>query len=87
MHCNLDYAFSFIYREEMNGLTEHELDHVFLGISDTPPAPDPAEVAAFQYMPVPVLMDELKARPAIYSKWLEICFDRVMGHHQQLFEV
>jgi isopentenyl-diphosphate delta-isomerase len=87
IHCELDHAFSFIYREEMNGLTEHELDHVFFGVCDTVPVPAPIEVAGFRYMPMQILSNELKAQPAIYTKWLEICFDRVMSHHQQLFAV
>jgi len=80
LDCKLDHAFNFIYKEEMNGLTEHELDHVFFGVCDTLPVPDPDEVSAFKYMPLDVLSNELKERPETYSKWLKICLDKVIAH-------
>jgi isopentenyl-diphosphate delta-isomerase len=36
--CNLVDLFTFIYREKLdNELTEHELDHVFFGVTDDVP--------------------------------------------------
>src|SRR6187399_1825004 len=40
MNCEMEFAFSFIYKSTFeNGLTEHEFDHVFFGISDELPVP------------------------------------------------
>src|SRR5690606_3613335 len=41
----LTEIFTFIYKEQLdNELTEHELDHVFFGISDVEPEINPDEV-------------------------------------------
>jgi isopentenyl-diphosphate delta-isomerase len=82
MNCKLDYAFNFIYREEMNGLTEYELDHVYFGVCDVLPVPDAAEVSDFKYIEMADLKEALKTSPEAYTKWLAICFDKVMAHHQ-----
>ena len=38
MECELKEAFSFIYKADvMQGLTEHEFDHVFIGTTDATP--------------------------------------------------
>src|SRR5262245_43952980 len=40
-------AFSFVYRASLDrGLVEHEYDHVFTGLLDVEPNPDPDEVDA-----------------------------------------
>jgi isopentenyl-diphosphate delta-isomerase len=51
--CSLKPAFTFIYKAQMpNGLTEYEFDHVFFGISDTTPRPNPDEVGSWKYITV-----------------------------------
>ena len=82
----LSYAFHFIYRADMgNGFTEHEYDHVFIGVSDEAPIPDPEEAADFKYMSMEVLEKELQEHPDKYSKWLNICYQQVLNHHTKLF--
>src|ERR1700712_632794 len=50
MDCELTELFQFSYRHEFdNGLIENEYDHVFMGINDELPLPNPAEVAGFRY--------------------------------------
>ncbi len=78
MECPLDYQFHFQYRAEFNnGLTEHELDHVFFGQSDTPPVLNRGEVADCRYVSLDLLEKELKEFPEKYSPWLRICFEKV----------
>ena len=82
LSCPLHHAFTFIYRADMsNGLTEHELDHVFTGIADGLPKPDESEVSAFKYLSVDKLDKELQARPEIFTEWFKICYD------QHFFEI
>ena len=73
-------AFSFIYKIHFdNGLTEHELDHVFTGVTDDIPAPNPAEVKAWKYMSIEELQHDLKENPQLYTGWFKICFNEVIN--------
>ncbi|EDM36687.1 putative isopentenyl-diphosphate delta-isomerase [Pedobacter sp. BAL39] len=86
MIADLNHEFSFLYKAELsNGLTEHEYDHVFFGISDQVPDPDPEEVADFRYLRLEVLQEELNVHPEQYTEWLKICFDRVLNSYSKIF--
>ncbi|HTD41157.1 MAG TPA: isopentenyl-diphosphate Delta-isomerase [Mucilaginibacter sp.] len=86
LKCELSYAFNFVYSADMsNGISEHEYDHVYAGISDDIPMPDPDEVAAYEYVNINSLAKELKKTPELYTEWLKICFDRVMEYYQTIF--
>lgn len=64
---------TFIYRARLeNGLTEHELDHVFVARSDQMPSPDPSEVSACRYLPLPLLREEMRRHPERYAVWFRI---------------
>lgn len=68
--CGLDFAFKFTYRAEFdNGLTEHEIDHVFTGRYDGPVHPDPAEVSAIRWIRYGDLQESLQQEPGIYTVW------------------
>lgn len=83
MRCELEFQFSFIYKHEFaNGLTEHELDHVYFGYSDQQPSPDPREVKAWKYISLNGLKRELEIHPERYSPWLNICFPKVLSRFQ-----
>jgi isopentenyl-diphosphate delta-isomerase len=78
LKCELNEAFSFIYKVKMDGgLTEHEFDHVYVGVSDVLPVPDPAEAAAYSYKNMSELQEKLISESDQYSEWLKICFSRV----------
>ncbi|MDR3693645.1 isopentenyl-diphosphate Delta-isomerase [Mucilaginibacter sp.] len=86
MECELHYAFNFIYRAGFeDGMSEHELDHVFWGVSDCAPIPEPNEVAAFEFISVEELAADLKLNPGLYTEWLKICFEKVIEIHKQIF--
>lgn len=79
MECKLAFQFSFIYRHEFsNGLTEHELDHVYFGKSDEVPQPDPEEVQDWKYVKIEELKHDLEKNPDQYSPWLRVCFPQVL---------
>jgi isopentenyl-diphosphate delta-isomerase len=70
--CPLERLFSFTYRAEMaGGLTEHEIDHVFIGRYDGDPHPDPREVGAWEWVPAERVRRSLAARPEDYTPWFE----------------
>ncbi|MCH2198950.1 MAG: isopentenyl-diphosphate Delta-isomerase [Flavobacteriales bacterium] len=81
MMCNVEHAFSFIYRSEFdNDLIEHELDHVFIGYTDDVPTPDPEEVQAFEYISLPELVQNIAEDPEKYTTWFRICLPRVIDY-------
>lgn len=84
MQCSVEFKFSFIYKTELeNNLTEHELDHVYFGISDDQPMPNPQEVKSWKYMALPDLKKDIHLHPSHYSAWLNICLPKVTEHYNQ----
>lgn len=74
-----EFLFSFIYKIKFdNGLTEHEFDHVFFGISDEKPKPDPKEIKNTRYMKLEELDQDLTVNPGHYTEWLRLCFKDIV---------
>lgn len=85
MKCDLQYAFNFTYKAELlDGIEEHEYDHVYFGISDELPVPDPEEVSAYKYLPMDVLSKDIEQNPDEYTEWLKICFKQVQESTKRL---
>lgn len=71
-------VFEFIYRAGFeNGLTEHELDHVFTGIYDGPVNFNPDEVMDYAYRPMDHILFSLSRSPKEYTAWFEIAFPKI----------
>ena len=84
--CDLQYEFSFVYCADMpEGIFENEFDHVFFGITNDLPDPDPAEVEAYRYINIDVLKQDIETNPDNYTAWLRICFDKVTERYKKLF--
>lgn len=76
-----NYAFNFIYKVEFgNGLTEHELDHVFIGTSDVIPNPNPAEVKNWKYCSMNYIRQDMRKHPERYTVWFRLCFEQVAAY-------
>lgn len=83
--CKLTRLFDFTYREELeNGLTEYELDHVYLGFSDQLPVPNPDEVKSFKYISFDELKTDITKSPDNYTVWFRRIFERVQQHIETL---
>ena len=68
---------SFIYKAPFdNGLTEHEFDHVLIGYFEENPKINPAEVAAWKWMPIDAIKADLSEHPDVYTEWFKIIFDK-----------
>jgi isopentenyl-diphosphate delta-isomerase len=77
MRCALRHAFSFVYEAALgDGMREHELDHVFVGTCDDLPAPDPAEVSAWERVPVAELRERMARYPEAYTVWFHVLMSR-----------
>jgi isopentenyl-diphosphate delta-isomerase, type 1 len=62
--------FSFIYKEQVgNGLIEHELDHVFVGMTDEQPMPNPEEVQDVRFIHPSELKQEMSDHPERFTPW------------------
>lgn len=76
----LDPAFRFIYRAVLgNGLIEHELDHVFSGVSSATPVPEPAEVADWRWAEPSAVDAELTADASRFTAWFPLAWERMRG--------
>lgn len=74
----IKHAFSFTYKASFdNGLTEHEYDHVFVGIWDDDVDLNPDEVAEVRYMSIDDIQMEMNEKPEKYTEWFKIAFDQV----------
>lgn len=70
--------FSFHYKAELeNGLTEHEIDHVFWGVCDEKPNPNPNEVMDYRYVDYETILNEVNTSPEKYSEWFKKIFQEV----------
>ena len=79
MEADLLHAFSFVYKSDLdNELTEHELDHVFLGETNSLPKMNIEEVEDYRYVSIEHLQEDIKNNPDHYTEWLKICFDNLL---------
>jgi len=84
----LVHMFCFTYHAQIEqGLTEHEFDHVYFGVTDKLPSPDPLEVASYRYLPMDELITEIGERPEIYTAWLKICFEKLLEAYSRVFKI
>ncbi|MBS7358930.1 MAG: isopentenyl-diphosphate Delta-isomerase [Bacteroidales bacterium] len=79
MQCELKEAFSFIYKADvMQGLVEHEFDHVFIGTSDDLPIINKDEVESFRYDTIENIKADIERNPQNYTAWFKIAFDKLL---------
>ena len=78
LYTQLKEVFHFIYKEKLdNEFWEHELDHVFIGLSDEKPNPDATEVMDFKYIAFGDLVTEIHKNQDRYTIWFKKIFERV----------
>ena len=79
--CDLEFKFSFIYKAHLdNNLTEHELDHVFIGIFDEEPQLNPDEVMAYRWVDLMDLKKDIEKNPQNYTAWFKIIFENYVSY-------
>ena len=70
---DLHFLYSFLYKAKLDkGLTEHELDHIFIGISDDEPVINTNEVADWKYISVNELLLDIESHPERYTVWFKM---------------
>jgi isopentenyl-diphosphate delta-isomerase len=72
-------AFSFVYHAVLDrGLVEHEYDHVFVGLLDAEPSPNPDQVDAVRRIEIDALRKKLKVHPERFTPWFRIALEPVL---------
>ena len=86
MQADTNFAFSFTYKITFdNGLTEHEYDHVYFGITDDLPIPNKSEVSNWKYMNLSDLKYDVEQHPGKYSEWMRLCLPELMNFFKTSF--
>ena len=76
MEADLLFVFKFMYKAPFdNLLTEHEIDHVFIGKTDQLPIINPEEVASYKYMKPEEIKLDMEQNPQSYTVWFRIIFN------------
>ncbi|MBU7047042.1 MAG: isopentenyl-diphosphate Delta-isomerase [Theionarchaea archaeon] len=76
--CELKEIFSFIYKAKVGTLTEHELDHVFIGMYDGDVHPDPGEVGGYRWVTIESLRKDVQTHPEAYTEWFKIALEKTL---------
>jgi len=75
MTTDLKFIFKFKYKAQFdNELTEHEIDHVFVGQTDELPTINHSEVASYKYMKIDEIQQDMSSHPERYTVWFQIIF-------------
>ena len=77
LDCPLRPVASFVYRAQVGRLIEHELDHVFAGVTDEPPRANPDEVMAWRAESLASLRQDVDAHPERYTPWLPLVLNTI----------
>lgn len=87
-HCDLKWAFSYLYRAEFeNGLTEHEFDHVYIGIFEGVPQPNASEVEDWRWINIEELRQNIKDNYHEYTYWFRQMYDQFYQNYRSRGEV
>ena len=74
----LTKIFDFHYNASFdNGLTEHEFDHVYVGIYTGKINPNPSEVQDYCYKKMEEVSSTIQSHPHKYTAWFCIAFPKV----------
>jgi isopentenyl-diphosphate delta-isomerase len=73
MHTSMEEIFKFTYRAELqDGLIEHEIDHVFYGISNENPNINLDEVMDYKWIDLLELQNHIALHPEKYTAWFKL---------------
>ena len=77
--CALTHRFRFEYKatSEAEGLTEHEMDHVFTGVYTGELQPNPEEISEIRWVSRADLEQEVAAHPEHFTPWFKLAMVRV----------
>lgn len=78
LSCSITYKTSVLYRTNVgDGLTEHELDHIFTGVYDDHPVINESEVSSWKYMSRESIDENIVKSPDIFTPWFPILYNKL----------
>lgn len=78
MECELRFISKFLYKTRFeNGLFEHELDHIFVGTTDSLPKINPQEANDFKFLNLAQIKADVKNNPDQYTVWLKLALPQI----------
>ncbi|MDD2387046.1 MAG: isopentenyl-diphosphate Delta-isomerase [Bacteroidales bacterium] len=79
--CKLEFAFSFRYKIKFdNQIIENEIDHVYTGIFNGTPTPNPKEVMDFKWGNLDFVIKDIENNPELYTYW----FKKLIKHANKI---
>lgn len=78
--CQPEELFSFNYFSQYEGLSEYEIDHVFLTDYHGDMQVDPDEIMKLRWVSLEELKKEMEEKPEVFSTWFLIATPRVMEY-------
>ena len=78
--CEIEELFSFNYFSQYDGLSEYEIDHVFLTDYHGELKVDPDEIMELRWITLHDLQKELESAPQTFSTWFLIAAPRVIEY-------
>lgn len=86
LRCALTPMFTLTYCLPLeNGLTEHEVGHVYFGLTDDIPQANPDEAAGFQYLSLDQISQRIAASPEAFTSWFRLTFSRIPAYWAQFY--
>ncbi|MBN8726335.1 MAG: isopentenyl-diphosphate Delta-isomerase [Xanthomonadales bacterium] len=84
--CELEFLYKFEYHARYGEEgSEHELCHVFAGVSDAVPHVNATEISALRHVAPEVLDAEMEQYPERFTPWLKLEWQRLRSDHPELF--
>ncbi len=77
--CDLKEIGHLIYRASFkNGLTEHEYDHILVGLYDKDPVLNPEEAEDFKWIQPEILREDMRNNPEQYTYWFKKLVNEIL---------
>ncbi|MDX1627906.1 MAG: isopentenyl-diphosphate Delta-isomerase [Fulvivirga sp.] len=74
---NLQFAYKFQYKANVDGLIENELDHVFLGETDQQPVINQNEASDWKYASIDAIKKDINHNAQNYTAWFKIIMQNI----------
>tara|TARA_Y100001970_G_scaffold178529_1_gene217392 strand:- start:1880 stop:2425 length:546 start_codon:yes stop_codon:yes gene_type:complete len=92
LETKLNFLFKFQYKERFGNVgSENELCHVFIGLCNEEPNPDPYEIDDWKYLGMDELTQSIDENPDQFTPWLKIEWLKITeaysDHIQGMLEV
>lgn len=70
------FSYKFLYKVKLdNNLTEHELDHVYVGEFSDEPVVNSHEVESWKYASIAEVKEDMHQNPDAYTHWFKLIVD------------